>query len=136
MAGFKTAYLQAAFPVDVVVVGSVNEGTEVTKTNRKAAICVGDLVTLTVETGTVNGYISKAATLAAATHIVAQSDMTIGQGHAATDRRDYRYSPLVGATKATAPTDKTDALKHVALYPIWDKNDVLLDADGNDLATA
>lgn len=134
MAQFKTAYLQAAFPVDCVVVGSVNEGVEVTSANRKAAICVGDLVTLTAETGTVNAYIQKAASLAAATHIVAQADMTIGQGHAATDQRDYRYSPLVGATKASAPTAKTDPLKHVALYPIWDKNDVVLDSDGNDIS--
>lgn len=136
MAQFKTAYLQAAFPVDCVVVGSVNEGVEVTSTNRKAAICVNDFVVLTPEDGTKNAYIQKATTVAAATHIVAQSDMTIGQGHAATDQRDYRYSPLVGATKASAPTNKADALKHVALYPIWDKNDIIPDADGNDLATA
>ena len=136
MAQFKTAYLQAAFPADVVVVGSVNDGTEVTSANRKAAICVGDLIVLTAETATVSAYISKATSLATATHIVAQSDMTVGEGHVPTDRRDYRYSPLVGANKASAPSAKTDPLKKVALYPLWDKNDIILDADGNDLAGA
>lgn len=136
MAQFRTAYLQAAFPADVVVVGTVNEGTEVTNSNRKNAICRGDFVVLTPATSTVNAYITKATsaqvTGKTATHIVAQSDMSLSTGHPKTEIADYRYSELVGATKGSAPTDKTDALKKVALYPIWDWNDIVPDADGND----
>lgn len=134
MAGFKTAYLQRSVPVSVVVVGAITSPDGITNAaTRKQAICVGDLVTLVPETATVDGYISKAATLSAATHIVAQSDMTVGEGHAATDLRDYRYSDFVAPTNNVAPTDKTKPTKHVALYPIWDKNDVELNADGSDL---
>ena len=134
MAQFKTAYLQRMVPVDVVVVGAITSESGITNAaTRKQAICVGDLVTYTAETATVSAYIGKAASLAAATHIVAQSDMTIADGHVPTDRRDYRYSDFVAPTNNVAPTDKTKPIKKVALYPIWDKEDIVLAADGSDL---
>lgn len=121
MAGFKTAYLQREVPLDLDVVGA-------------ASLKVGDLVTVTPETGTVQGYMVKAASLAAATHIIAQSDMTLGYGHVPVEVQDYKYSPEVAVTRAAAPTTKTTTWKHVALYQIVDKNDIILDPDGNDHA--
>lgn len=137
MARFKTAYLQRAVPFDVEVVGSVNEGVEVTASNRKAAICRNDFVVFKPATSTVNAYIEKATavqvTSKVATHIVALSDMTIGTGHVPTDRKDYRPSDLVGATTASVPTGLTGTKKKVMLYPIYDYSDVIADADKNDV---
>lgn len=131
MAQFRTAYLEAVVPVDVEVVGTVSNPT------RKQAICKGDLVKLTPATATVNGYIEKATSLANATHIVALTDMTISDGHVKTDAKNYKPSSLVAATVAAAPTASTNGeTKKVGLYPIFDKGDVIVDADGNDLATA
>lgn len=140
MAEFRTGYLQRMIPVDVVVVGSVTEGTAVTSTNRKAAICRGDFVVYTAATSTIPASIKKATTMAEATHIIALTDMTIGKGHVRTDMKDYRPSELVGATKATAAAAGDAGLvKKVGLYPIWEDDvqlDVIPDPDGNDLATA
>ena len=139
MAQFKTAYLQRMVPVDAVVVGSVNEGVAVTSENRKAAICRGDFVVYTAPTATVPASITKATqaqvTAKTATHIVALTDMTIGDGHVPTDVKDYRPSELVGATKATAAAAGDEALvKKVGLYPIWDWADIVQDADANDVS--
>lgn len=138
MAKFKTAYLQIMAPFDVVVVGSVTEGTAITSVNRKAAILRGDFVKLVPATATVNAYIAKATEdeVAAkqATHIVALSDMTIGKGGVPTDLKDYKVSDLVGATLAQAPVALTDPLKKVGLWPIFDWNDVIADADALDQA--
>ena len=120
MASFKTAYLQREINLDVDVVGS-------------AALKVGDLVTLTDETSTVQGYIRKAASLAAATHIIAQSDQTLAYGHVPVENRDYRYDPSVAVTVASAPSSKTTTWKHVALYKIINKDDVILAPDGSDV---
>lgn len=121
MASFKTAYLQREVPLDLVVVVPANQ-----------TLKVGDLVVVTPETSTVSAYMQKAASLAAATHIVAQSDMTLGYGHVPVENRDYRYSPLVAGTVTAVPTDKTKPWKHVALYQIVDKNDIIPAADGSD----
>lgn len=121
MASFRTAYLQRELPLDLDVVGT-------------SPLKVGDLVTVTPETATVTGYMVKAATLAAATHIIAQSDMTLGYGHVPVELQDYKYSPEVAVTRAEAPTTKTNTWKHVALYQIIDKNDIILAADGSDHA--
>ena len=138
MAQFRTAYLQRAIPVDVEVVGTVTEGTQVTSANRKAAICRNDFVVYTPATATVHAYITKAteAQVAAksATHIVALTDQTMEDGHVPTEVADYRPSELTGATVTTAPTGLTGVLKKVALYPIWDWNDIIPDADKNDQA--
>lgn len=114
-AKFKTAYLQREIPVDVAVIGS-------------AALEVGQLVTLTPTNGTNPDYIAAAAganhdaALTAATHIIAQSDMTMEYGHVPVEDRDYRYSPEVAATaasiSASAPTKK------VALFKLINKDDV------------
>ena len=68
MAHFKTAYLQREEWHDVDVVGS-------------APLKVGDCVQLVEATASVAAYIQK-STFANATHIIAQSDQTIGYGHA------------------------------------------------------
>lgn len=138
MAQFKTAYLQRAIPVDVEVVGTIMEGTQVTSANRKAAICRNDFVVYTPATPTVHAYIKKATeaqvTAKQATHIVALTDQTMEDGHVPTEVADYRPSELTGATVTTAPTGLTGVLKKVALYPIWDWNDIIPDADKNDQA--
>ena len=129
MAQFKTAYLQRAIPMDVAVVGALVAGT------RKADIHVNDLVTYTPAAGTTPAYIAKAASLAAATHVVALTDQTVGDGtYIHTDVMDYKPSPLVAATVATTGTPTAADVKKVALYPIYEKDDIILDADGNDLS--
>lgn len=123
MAEFKTAYLQREVPLDLVVVVPAGQ-----------TLKVGDLVTVTPETDTVSSYMQKAQSLATATHIVAQSDMTLGYGHVPVEYRDYRYNPEVKGTATAAPIDKTGTWKHVALYLIVDKNDIIPAADGSDHA--
>lgn len=131
MAGFRTAYLQREVYMDLDVVGDVK---------------VGDCVQVTLPTTTVGGYMKK-ATFANADYIVAQSDQTIGYGHVPVENRDYRYDPTVKQTVATAPTAGTSTgpktengyattltWKHVALFKIINRDDVVLDADGNDVA--
>ena len=122
MAHFKTAYLQREEWHDVDVVGS-------------AALKVGDCVQLHEATSTVAAYIQK-STFANATHIIAQSDQTIGYGHVPVENRDYRYHPEVAVTLAAAPaTATTTTWKHVALYRISNnKADVILAADGSDVS--
>lgn len=145
MAEFKTAHLQRMVPLDVAVIGTIAVGTAVTSANRAAAICCGDLVTLTAagvdsSSRAVPAYITKAASLAAATHMIALTDMTINNVHVPTDLRDYRSSELVGVTRAAVaeatPILYTDVVKKVGLYPLFDKDDIVLDADGHDLAAA
>jgi hypothetical protein len=141
MAQFKTAYLQRAVPFDVNVVGTVSAD-PVTSANRGAAIMRGDLVKLTPKAyaGTpseVHAYITKASaddvTNKTATHIVALTDMTL-DGHVPVEYKDYRPSDLVAADMSSAPTSATTTkTKKVALYPIWDWNDIVLDADGHDI---
>lgn len=136
MAEFKTAYLQRVLPVDVVVVGSVNEGTKVTSANRKDAIMRGDFVVFKPANGDTPAYIEKAtaAQLAAqaATHIVALSDLALEGRYVRTDLRDYSVSDLVGANKSAAPSGAY-AVKKVGLYPIFDWEDIIPDADANDV---
>lgn len=134
MAEFRTAHSQKILPLNVAVKGTVTEGTQVTSSNRKAAICYGDFVKLVPASGTVPAYIQKAteAEVAAksATHIVALTDQVFG--HISTDLADYRRSSLVGATgssvAASTPTKK------VGLYPIFEWADIIPDADKNDQA--
>lgn len=121
MASFKTAYLQREVNLDLDVVGST-------------ALKVGDLVVVTPETTTVQGYMKKATSLAQATHMIAQSDQTLAYGHVPVENRDYRYDPSVAVTVASNPAAKTSTWKHVALYEIIDKNDVILAADGSDVS--
>lgn len=124
MAGFKTAYLQREVCVTADVIGT---------TVGKAACKVGDFVKLVPATATVGAYIQK-STIAAATHIVAQSDMTQEYGHVPVENRDYRYNPEVKATVAAVPTTITTTAKKVALFKITDPDDIIPDADGQDHA--
>lgn len=118
MAGFKTAYDQREIILDADVVGDCK---------------VGDVVKLTVATSTVSAYIQK-STFANGTHIIAQSDYTQEYGHIPVENVDYKYSDKVAKTVTAAPTTKTKTVKKVALYKIIDKEDVILDADGGDVA--
>lgn len=157
-AEFKTAYLQRAVPLDAAIVDG--------------GLAVGALVTFGLSGTT--PVLSAAADLASATHIIAQSDMTlIPEDHPKTDYRDYRYSdavkPLdsailastfIGAFATTSDlpaaaagnsgktafiiadgtirtSDGTDwdtsaaatlTTKHVSLYPLVDKTDVVVRA--------
>lgn len=136
MAQFRTAKDQYILPLDVAVKGAVGEGTKITSTNRKTAICAGDFVVLTAASGNVPAYITKAtaAQLSAktATHIVALTDQTIGDGHVATDMADYAASDLVGST-TTGSVAAGTPVKKVGLYPIFDWGDIIPDADANDV---
>jgi hypothetical protein len=97
-AKFKTAYDQREIVLDAKVTDE---------------LVVGALVTVTFGTPNV---VAEAASVAAATHIVAQSDMTMEYGHVPVENRDYRYSDVV------ATSDKE---KKVALFHISDKNDLI-----------
>lgn len=107
MAAFKTAYLQRAVALDVLVDATkqVDDASNTALAKAFAvrqaaadaltAVKVGDLVTLS--TGSVNS-IKRTLSLAAATHMVAQSDNTMEMGHIPVENRDYRYFPMVNGT--------------------------------------
>lgn len=90
-AKFKTAYLQREIPMDAVVTGG-------------DPLVVGEVVT--VEDGGDGSPVlvkevsanSLSEAIEKATHIIAQSDMTMEYGHVPVENRDYRYSPEVLAT--------------------------------------
>ena len=100
-AKFRTAYDQREIVMDVAVIGSSD-------------LVVGQLVTLTAASGNVPAYISSAESVSAATHIVAQSDMTMEYGHVPVENRDYAYSDKVKVTAASA--SNTSPVKKVALF--------------------
>ena len=97
-AKFRTAYDQHEVVIDAKVTADVT---------------VGTLVTVTY--GTPNS-IAAATTKDAATHIIAQSDVTMEYGHVPVENRDYRYSDVVKASTSE---------KKVALFPILNKNDLI-----------
>lgn len=133
MAQFRTGRFQATVPLNVAVIGTVNEGADV-KSNRKAAICRNDFVVLTPAAGGKPAYIEKATaaqvTAKTATHIVALTDQTVGGPERIAIGNDT-VSELVGATGSAIATNTPT--KKVGLYPIWDWNDIIPDADGNDV---
>lgn len=116
MAGFRTAYLQREIYEDVAVVGNTK---------------VGDFVQYVAANGAVPAYIKK-STIANATHIVAQSDMTLGYGHVPVENRNYKYDSKVAYTLASGTPTAATPIKHVALFKITNMEDILPDADGND----
>lgn len=134
MAQFRTGRFQATVPLNVAVIGPVTEGTEVTASNRKTAICRNDFVVLTPAASGKPASIEKATTAQVtartATHIVALTDQTIGGPERIAISNDT-VSELVGATGASLAT--TTPTKKVGLYPIWDWNDIIPDADGADV---
>lgn len=133
MAEFVNAKSQKILPLDVAVKGTITEGTKVTSSNRKAAICYGDFVVLTPASNTVPAYITKATeaqvTAKTATHIVALTDQVFN--HFNTEVADYTRSPLVGAT-VSGTVAASSPVKRVGLYPIFDWGDIIKDADAND----
>ena len=130
MAQFRTGRFQATLPIYVAVQGDIMEGTEVTSENRKKAICRNDFVQLIPASGSVPAYIKK-ATVANATHIVALTDQTVGGPERIAISSDS-VSELVGATASSVVAGTP--VKKVGLYPIFDKTDIIADADGNDHA--
>jgi hypothetical protein len=117
---FITAYLQREIPMDIAVKTSA--------LTEAAALAVGDLVKLTASKGAgIPAYIEAAAGIDDATHIIAQSDVTMNAGHVPVENRDYRYSDKVLGT-ITAAAASGSPTKHVALYAITDKNDIIVEA--------
>lgn len=120
---FITAYLQREIPVDVAVV------TPAGQTHFR----VGELVVLEPADSDTPAYLHVAAgddaatVLTNATHIIAQSDMTMGNGHVPVENRDWTYSDKVmpTLTGGAVPNSATPT-KHVALYAITDKNDIIV----------
>lgn len=88
---FKTAYLQREIPVDAAVM-------------QGDGLVVGNLVKLVKAGANTVPYIvaatgnDKDAALADATHIIAQSDMTLEYGHVPVEVQDYRYKKTVACT--------------------------------------
>ena len=115
-AKFRTAYLQREVPIDVAVIGST-------------ALKVGQLVTLTAAANNNPQYIAAAsgadatAALKNATHIIAQSDMTMEYGHIPVEDRDYKYSDEVAVTAASISS--TAPVKKVALFELINEKDVV-----------
>ena len=131
MAEFKTGYLQRAITLDVNVEGTISNPT------RKQAIHRGDLVTLVPANGSVPAYIKKAASLSTATHMVALTDQTVGSvDHVHTEVGNYAASEIVAATVVDGDASDVTAAtaKKVGMYPLFDKDDIVLDKDGNDLS--
>lgn len=118
---FITAYLQREIPMELAVV--------TTALTEAAALEVGQLVKFTASTGAnIPAKIEAAAGLTDATHILAQSDVTMNAGHVPVENRDYRYSNKVLGTTTSGTMTASTVTKHVALYAITDKNDVVVDA--------
>ena len=103
MAHFRTGHDQYVLTIDAKVA---------------AKLVVGDLVTLTPASGSTPASIAKATTLAAATHMIALADEAVGGNYIATDLKNYKPSGEVAASTVA---------KKVAVYPLFDKADVIVD---------
>ena len=116
---FKTAYDQREIPLDIVVAGS-------------ADLHVGELAQYVAAANGKPAYLTPAVSITTATHIVAQSDMTMEYGHIPVENRDYRYSDVVARSKtadaATTTTNLSTAseTKKVAVFAITDKDDIIV----------
>ena len=110
-AKFRTAFGQKEIPLDIVVVGDLH---------------VGQLVTLVAAASGKPAYLQAATTKDTATHIIAQSDMTMEYGHIPVENRDYKYSDVVSKTvDAAGSVSSTSVSKKVAVFAIIDKEDVI-----------
>ena len=96
-AQFRTAADQYVLPVEATVAKD---------------FVVGDLVVLS------NGAITEASSLTAATHMIALTDETVGGNYVPVDMKVYKPSNKVAAS--------TTNKKRVGLYPLFDKNDVIV----------
>jgi len=141
MAKFKTAILQREIVLNVAVAATVNAdpatgiATRKTTPAETTVVLVGDLVKLTAAAAATGApaYITRVLSLAAATHIVAQSDETMDYGHIPVENRDYRYLPIVNGTEASTVTSAS-AVKRVALFPLIDKSDIEIDTANSETA--
>ena len=117
-AHFRTGKDQHILPIDVNVEGAAN-----------AVFPTGTLVTLVAAAGTTPAYIKEAANVAAATHMIALSDETMGGGYIATGLKIYAPSGGVKTTVTDGDGSGVSAatVKKVGLYPLFDKGDVILD---------
>lgn len=90
-ASFVTGYLQREIPVDAALI-------------HGDGLAVGDLVKYVPATDKTVAYVipvtsnTAAAALEEATHIIAQSDMSLEYGHIPVEYRDHRYNPIVACT--------------------------------------
>lgn len=96
MAEFKTAYLQREVAVDATLAADLR---------------VGQVCTLSAA-----GALAAATAVAAGNVIIAQSDMTMGNGHVPIELRDHKYSDVVKASSAK---------KRVMVFMITDVNDII-----------
>ena len=117
-AHFRTGKDQYILPLDVNVEGAANK-----------VFPTGTLVTLVAAASTTPAYIKEAATVDAATHMIALSDETIGGGYIATDLKTYAPSGGVKTTVTDGDGASVSAatVKKVGLYPLFDKGDVIVD---------
>lgn len=98
-AEFKTAYLQREIPVMATLT---------------AALKVGQLCTYD---GTALAAVGDSTNVAVGQYIVAQSDMTMGDGHVPVERRNYAYSDVVAASSTP---------KLVALFRVDNVDDLIV----------
>ena len=104
MAHFRTAASQYVLPIEATVA---------------VDLVPGDLVVLTPANGATPAAIAKATSLTQATHMIALTDETIGGGYIPVDMKIYKPTDKVAASPSVA--------KRVGLYPIFDKNDIIVD---------
>ncbi len=116
---FKTAYDQREIPLDIVVANDTE-------------LHVGQLVTLEPAGEDTPEYLypatgeDAATVLTNATHIIAQSDMTMEYGHVPVENRDYRYSDVVLPTVGKSAATIGSPTKKVAVFAIKDESDVIV----------
>lgn len=118
-AQFKTGYDQKELVLDIVVAGA-------------ADLHVGELAQYVAANGDKPAYLTSATNLSTATHIIAQSDMTMEYGHVPVEDRNYKYSDVVartltaGSPTTTTTLSSTSETKKVAVFAITDKTDVIV----------
>lgn len=98
-AQFRTAADQHILPIDVKVA---------------VDFVPGDLVKLDTSTMTISAATGKAD----ATHMIALTDETVGGSYVPVDLKVYKPTGKVAASTTVA--------KRVGLYPLFDKNDVIV----------
>lgn len=101
MARFKTGYLQREIPIVATLAANLK---------------VGQICTFSGVDGTALAALGDSAAVAVGQYIIAQSDMTMGDGHVPVENRNYKYSDVVAAS-TTAKT--------VAVFRIDDLGDII-----------
>ena len=101
IAHFKTAYLQREIPIKATLANAVR---------------VGQVCTFSGVDGSALAAISDSTAIAEGQYIIAQSDMTMGNGHVPVENRNYKYDDTVAASTTA---------KLVAVFRINDPSDVI-----------